>query len=340
MLRRPKLGRSLAIGVGQLLVTVALCGSDRPPQSVVYTVTEIAMGTTVDLTLIAPDTATAQAWVRSVAPELHRIGFDFWEGEPRGALGRLNRSRRTDDRELIQLIDRAFEISRLTGGAFDIRVGELIRRYGFLDQAGEITRPDSVAALAAAAQALRWEPANDGGYRLTGSHATLTLGGIAKGYAVDVVVDRLQQLGCRAGLVNAGGDLRAWGGTADKPWRIGIEDPGNGYFLAVLELASGAVATSGSYRNRTISQGDTIHHIIDPGSGRSVRGKQSVTVTAPTCTLADALATGFFVMPPDRALALADSLPGVGLLLLSSDGVVVEDEDLAGLRSGVHPPRP
>ncbi len=337
---RPRLGRSLSLWVGQLLVTVALCGGDPAPQSVVYTVTEIAMGTTVDLTLVAPDTVTAQAWVRSVAPELHRIGFDFWEGEPRGALGRLNRFRRTDDQELIRLIDRAFEISRLTNGAFDIRVGELIRRYGFLDQAAGTSQPDSVASLAAAAQALRWEPADNGGYRLTGSHATLTLGGIAKGYAVDVVVDRLQQLGCRAGLVNAGGDLRVWGGSADDPWRIGIEDPGSGDFLALLELSVGAVATSGSYRNRAISQGDTVHHILEPGSGRSVRGKQSVTVTAPNCTLADALATGMFVMPPDRALALADSLPGVGLLMLSSDGVVVEDEDLAGLRAGVHPPRP
>lgn len=340
MPRRPRLVRSLPIWVGQLLVTVALCGGDPPSQSVMYTVTEIAMGTTVDLTLVAPDTATAQAWVRSVAPELHRIGFDFWEGEPRGALGRLNRLRRTDDQELIRLIDQAFEISRLTSGAFDIRVGELVRRYGFLDQAAGTTRPDSVAALAVAAQTLRWEPADDGSYRLTGSHATLTLGGIAKGYAVDVVVDRLQQLGCRAGLVNAGGDLRVWGGSADDPWRIGIEDPGSGDFLALLELSAGAVATSGSYRNRTISQGDTVHHIIEPGSGRSVRGKQSVTVTAPNCTLADALATGMFVMPPDRALALADSLPGVGLLMLSSDGVVIEDDDLARLRVGVHPPRP
>lgn len=340
MSRRPRPGRVVPLLVGQLLVTATLCGGDPPPESVVYTVTEIAMGTTVDLTLIAPDTATAQAWVRSVTPELHRIGFDFWEGEPRGALGRLNRLRHTDDPELIRLIDRAFEISRLTGGAFDIRVGDLIRRYGFLDQVAETTRPDSVAALAAAAQALRWEPADDGGYRLTGSHATLTLGGIAKGYAVDVVVDRLKQLGCRAGLVNAGGDLRAWGGSADDPWRIGIEHPGNGDFLALLALSAGAVATSGSYRNRVISQGDTVHHIIEPGSGRSVRGKQSVTVTAPNCTLADALATGMFVMPPDRALALADSLPGVGLLMLSSDGVVIEDEDLAGLRAGIHPPLP
>lgn len=327
---RYKLSRTVTL----LLVILGLVATGcRSRALVVYSAAEVAMGTLVEITLLAPDTTTARGWIRSAATELHRIGFDFWEGEHRGALGRLNRERWTDNRELIQLIQEAFQISRLTGGRFDIRVGELVRSYGFVNKEYPSQKPDSISRLVEAAQLLRWEP-DSGGYRLSGSNATLTLGGIAKGYAVDRVVDLLQNRGCRGGIVNAGGDLRAWSNRNLDPWSIGIEDPRSDTFLALIELRNGAVATSGSYRSRYVAGEDTVHHLIDPGEGLPVRGKRSVSVTATNCTWADALATGLFVMPLQEALELADSLPGIGALILTDDGRLHQDEDMARLRSG------
>jgi thiamine biosynthesis lipoprotein len=290
------------------------------------------MGTLVNLTMEVPNAVIAGKWVEQVSDELARIGFELWEGEPNGALGRLNRERQTVSQELIGLIRRAFEITDLTNGAFDIRIGELVRGYGFVDTMPGSSTVDSLDQLIQAAKSLRFEPVEQG-YRLTGSNATLTLGGIAKGYAVDRCVSILQKEGCQAGIVNAGGDLFVWGRPENNPWLIGVEDPETDELLAVLELSAGGCATSGSYRNRYVSQGETIHHLIEPGSGLPASGKMSVTVTAPTCELADALATGMFVMPLESALALADSLKGIGLLVLTDEPALFQDDEMAEVRS-------
>ncbi|UCH10940.1 MAG: FAD:protein FMN transferase [Fidelibacterota bacterium] len=315
-----------------LVLLAGLSPGCSPASVQLYSTTFPALGTLVRLTLEVPDSITARHWVNQVSTELTRIGYEFWEGEPNGALGRLNRERWTDSQELISLIQRAFEVTDLTDGAFDIRIGELMHSYGFVNIWSRPQPLDSLDLLIRAAQTLRFEP-QAGGYRLTGSDATLTLGGIAKGYAVDQCVRLLQQLGCRSGIVNAGGDLRVWGRPETEPWLIGVEDPETHELLAALALNEGGCATSGSYRNRYLANGDTIHHLIEPRSGLPAKGKMSVTVTAPSCELADALATGMFIMPLHAALALADSLQGVGLLVLSNEPALHQDDDMARLRS-------
>lgn len=303
-----------------IILLLGLTGCDRRG-AVLYSTTDYAMGTAIQMTVWAPDSATAQAWIAEASAEFQRIGYEFWEGEPNGNLGKLNRERETSDVELIAVINKAFSFHELTRGAFDPRVGELVRRYGFVSKVAPQSLPDSVSIYANAARQLRWEKNGDS-YSLIGSTATITLGGIAKGYAVDQVVALLKLRGCRSGMINAGGDLRAWGAPQSDPWHVGIENPDGDDFLTLLSFTDGALATSGSYRNRFIIDGFEIHHILDAGSGMPARGKKSVTIFAPDCMTADALATGAFVMDWAAIADLSSSQPELGILLLDDKGIL------------------
>jgi thiamine biosynthesis lipoprotein len=140
-------------------------------------------------------------------------------------------------------------------------------------------------------------------------HATgpLDPSGLVKGWAVDRAVALLEEAGARDLCVDAGGDVRVRGG----PWRIGIRHPReHDRLAAVVELRSGAVATSGAYERGP--------HIVDPRTGRPPTGVQSVTVVGPELATADAYATAAFAMGeggPDWTARLA----GYGALTITAD---------------------
>jgi thiamine biosynthesis lipoprotein len=136
--------------------------------------------------------------------------------------------------------------------------------------------------------------------------------GLAKGWIAERALERLREAGIRAAMVNAGGDVAAFGEPEPgRRWRIGIQDPRRaGLLVAVVELG-GAVATSGSYERG--------HHILDPHSGLPARGLLSATVTGPDLALADALATGLFAAGED-GLGSIDSIPAYEALLVRDDG--------------------
>ena len=140
---------------------------------------------------------------------------------------------------------------------------------------------------------------------------TLDLSSIGEGLAVDELAAALQQMGVRHALVAVAGTLRSIGSGPDgQPWPIAIERPdGSGAAEVGLKLAAGVVSTSGSYRNYFERDGVRYSHTIDPATGRPITHKGvSVTVVFPAgedAALADAWATAFNVLGPDRGLALA-----------------------------------
>ncbi len=128
------------------------------------------------------------------------------------------------------------------------------------------------------------------------------LSSIAPGYAVDLIIERLQAHGFANAMVEIGGEVRAVGARPDgRPWRIGVEkvDATDGTLARVVPLDNLALSTAGDYRNYRTADGRRFTHIIDPRSGEALpyRGA-SVTVIAPTCTEADALDTPLLIMGP------------------------------------------
>jgi thiamine biosynthesis lipoprotein len=124
----------------------------------------------------------------------------------------------------------------------------------------------------------------------------LDLGGIAKGMYADALAHHLSAWS--GGVFSAGGDLRVWGTPPDgDTWVVGVEDPTDAERdVAVIEIASGAVATSGRNRRTWQRDSSTLHHLIDPRSGQPAEhGLRTVSVVADTATAAEVAATAVFV---------------------------------------------
>jgi FAD:protein FMN transferase len=138
--------------------------------------------------------------------------------------------------------------------------------------------------------------------------------GLAKGWIAEQALERLRSAGIRAAMVNAGGDVVAFGEPEPgRPWRIGIQDPRSpGQLVRVVEL-DGAVATSGAYE-----RGD---HVLDPTSGLPARELLSATVTGPELDLADALSTGLFAAG-ECGLEMIESIPAYEALVVRTDGTL------------------
>jgi thiamine biosynthesis lipoprotein len=146
----------------------------------------------------------------------------------------------------------------------------------------------------------------------------IDFGGIGKEYAADRAAAILTERGVVHALVNLGGDVRALGGQADgTPWRVGVRHPratAVGTAIASVEIADGAVATSGDYERYVEIDGRRYCHLLDPRTGWPVRAWQSISVVAPLAVVAGSVATIAMLLADDAPAFLASQgLPWLGV---------------------------
>jgi thiamine biosynthesis lipoprotein len=154
----------------------------------------------------------------------------------------------------------------------------------------------------------------------------MSLGGIAKGYAVDAAARVLQAEGIEAFLVQAGGDLFVRGKKPDgSSFRVGVRDPRspdvNDYF-ALLEVEDHAFSTAGDYERGFVKDGRRYHHIIDPRTGFPATASRSVTIWAGDAFTADAIDDAVFILGPEKGLLLVESLDDVGAVIVDEHNKV------------------
>ena len=150
----------------------------------------------------------------------------------------------------------------------------------------------------------------------------LDLGGIAKGYAVDVAYDRLVGKGVDNAMVNLGGNIRCRGlARRGTPWRVGVRDPfDRETIVGVLRLTDGlAVATSGNYERFVTIAGERYAHILDPRTGYPVKGMAGVTVVAGSALEADAMSTSLFVLGMEEGLQVLGELESCEALFVPDE---------------------
>lgn len=220
--------------------------------------------------------------------------------------------------ELAAVMSKSAYFHFLSGGSFDITVQPLVdlSKKTFAET-GKAPLPEKIKEKLVLVDADKVQ-FNRRGIRFLKEGLGITLDGIAKGYIVDQAANTIKKMGIRYALINAGGDIRAIGGNGpDKPWKIGITDPWKRKpYQQVIELDSGAVATSGNYEVY-FDREKLYHHIIDTHTGISPRNTVSVSVTAPTVMEADALSTTVFVEGPEKGLQLVDSLPNIETFIIT-----------------------
>lgn len=258
---------------------------------------------------------------------------------PFNPASRISLINRGESMQTDTLIDRVFDLSQrvcsLSRGRFDPTVSPLVNLWGF----GYTPRPggDSAAEPAQASIDSALTLVGIGACRIDDGvmvkkspGTTFNFSAVTKGYGCDLVAAMLRRNGCEDYMVEIGGEM-ALGGHNPRgtEWQVQIDAPveGDGVHEAmrVVPLTDCGVATSGNYRNyRVDSLGRHLGHTISPVDGRPyVTGTLSVTVVAPTCAEADALATACMASPAADAVAMLGGIDGVRALMVVADGDTV-----------------
>ena len=284
-------------------------------------VTRTKLGTRVNVTVVHPDADEARRMVESAFDEFERLENVFSRYRAGTAVSRLNQTGVVADApaELVQVMTRALEYSRMTGGAFDPTVAPVLNLY--VSRFAQTDVPPSDDEVAAALALVGWQDVRVDGSTIAFARPgmAVTLDAIAKGFIVDRAVARLMSEGAERVLVAASGDMSA-GGAEDDPWHIGIQDPHDGQrTLGTLELRGHALASSGDYM-QYFTPDRRLNHIIDPRTGRSPELSSGTTVRAGTAMDADAISTSVFVLGPVEGIALLDRLDGAEGMLVTKTG--------------------
>lgn len=228
------------------------------------------------------------------------------------------------------------ELDKATEGAFDITFAPV---FAVWSAAGKAKQRPSEDALAAAVAASGWEhfELGNGVVVKATADAKVNLGGIAKGYGIDLAAEEMIRVGCVGGLVEVGGDIRCFGAKEDgSAWVVAVRNPFGRSFaerepIGLLTLHDGAVCTSGNYARYTEIDGQRYSHIIDPRTGRPTDVNPSVTVIAPSAAVADAWATALSVLGVDGLKLLPEDVHAIIITGEPDDFAVITSDGFATL---------
>jgi thiamine biosynthesis lipoprotein len=232
--------------------------------------------------------------------------------------------------QCIELLEKARYVSEKTGGAFDITIVPVMHLYDFHKK----IRPDE-SMIRKNLPLIQYRDMiidrQKSTVFLRKKGMRIDPGGIAKGYAADRAETILKEQGIQSGLIAVAGDIRAFGlKPGGSFWKIGIRNPAatdnEDNVIATVVLRDMAISTSGDYERFIEANGKRYHHLLDPKTGLSSGKCRSVSVIAQEGVLADAFATGVFILGPEKGLKV---LEGVGL-----DGMIIDGQGKTHLTPG------
>jgi len=301
-----------------LLLFLAGCGGETTEIQFSFQ----TMGTEASSRLFLPGSLPpkeAEEIVRSSFAEVN-TALSTWSKD--SEISRLSRAPADSAFSVSPLMQACLQKSRQlyeqSGGAFDPTAESLMRLWGFYRRKGVL--PGQAALDSAMADLGQWRMEDNPARVIKEKPGTrFDLGGIAKGLAVDLALERLLKKGVRDGLIDLGGNLYCLGGAPGREdWRVGIRNPRNRDELFATVTVSGAsVATSGSYERFVMIDGHRFGHIMNPATGRPAEGLLSATVIASEGILADGLSTTLFVLGPEKAMEfLREYYPQVDVVLV------------------------
>ena len=308
-----------------LLLRLSLCPDEAAAGAVTVERRLSAMGTVLSLSVSGPSRPAALGSSETAVREVARVEDLLSTWKAGGPLDRLNRARPGEPvplgAEASRLLFEMFAWSERTDGAFDPTVLPLVRAFdlrgaGRIPEALELAR----AREATGRRCFEVDPLGHRAARLC-ALAGIDEGAWGKGYALDRAAAALKETGSKQALLDLGGQVLAVG-----PARVAVADPRDrSRFAATLAVTDASVSTSGN-SERGLRVGDRlIGHLLDPRTGEPAEDFGSATAVAPTGLVADVLSTAFFVLGPEKGLALSESLRREGLenralFLVARDG--------------------
>ncbi len=289
-----------------------------------------AFGSPVDLSLLGVNPAQAQHAAAAIKQDFELMHRAWHAWEP-GPLGRVNQLLPKGEPfvappSVMPLVRLSQLYAEQSGGLFNPAIGNLIDLWGFHSDSPECQPPPSRRAIERLVKANpQMSDVRIQGLELQGANSALKLdfGAIAKGYAIDLAIEALGELGVRDALVQIGGDLRAIGDRSGQPWRVAIRRASGSGVLAILKTRGDeGIATAAAADRNFIYGGTTYHHILDPRTGWPAQDTLAVTVAHGDATTADAAATALFVAGPEHWHAVAQAMGIRFVLLVDSSGTL------------------
>lgn len=311
---------------------------------------DTAMGTSLHFIAYtnerAPE-ARAQAAISAAIAEMRRLEAMLSEWRDDSDVGRANRG--TGEwlpigAETVEVLDKALWAGRASEGTFDITFQVMSDLWKFGSAQESAPKMPARADIERRRKLIDYRQVelDRGARRLRlPKGRQIGLGGIAKGYIVDRAAAVLRGAGLSTFLVQAGGDLYGAGRKPDgSRWVSGIQDPRGpqGSFFATVELEDHAFSTAGDYARSYVAGGKRFHHIIDPRTGYPATASRSVTVWAPDALTADVVDDAVFILGAEKGLKLAESLAGVGVVIVDASNKVWTSSRLAGRVTQLKPP--
>lgn len=286
---------------------------------------DFMMGTVITQKVYGTD---AQAAVDEARERMKEIEELMTINAPGGEINRLNEAAGKGsvdlDQETVKILETAKEYAALSGGAFDVTIGPLVKAWGVFTDNPRIPPQEEIDRLKKLVDYTRLDvDAANLKARLQTEGQIVDLGGIAKGYSGDEAIRIYKKHGVKSAFVNLGGNVVVLGKKPDgKLWRIGIQNPraANGMYIGTVDVADKAIVTSGDYERFFEVDGKRYHHIIDPKTGYpSDSGLISATIVSDVSMDADALSTATFVLGLEKGMALVESLKNVEAIFITKD---------------------
>ncbi|MBU4311027.1 FAD:protein FMN transferase [bacterium] len=265
--------------------------------------------------------------------EIRRVEKLMDVHNPESEISRINRLGSKEaikvSKEIFGVLKEALEYSRLTSGAFDVSIRPLSHLWGEkgkLKEVPEVREIEERLLLVNYKNIILNERNQTVEFKREGM--AIDLGGVAKGYALDCAIMVLKERGVKEALINAGGDIRV---TGKRNWRVGLQHPRKeDEVLAIIKLKDQAIATSGDYQRYFIKEGKRYHHIINPETGYPAVECMSVTIIGPSAIQTDILATGVFILGPEKGMKLIEFLENIEGIIVDVQGKILLSSGLKG----------
>lgn len=288
--------------------------------------TGTAQGTTYSIVFENSEKRNPFDLKEEVEKILHDFDMSLSLYQDSSILSKINRNEDAiPDSFFIEVFSESKFISALTGGAFDITVGPLVKAWGFgPDEYKNFSeqKKDSLLNLVG----MEKVDLKNGKVIKADPGMNLDFNAIAQGYSVDVICRYFNGIGIKSYLVEIGGEVRVKGDKAGSMWRIGIDKPVDNNMTpgenmeAIISMKDRSLATSGNYRKFYIEDGIKYSHTIDPKTGYPAKNQLlSATILADKCTVADGIATACMVMGKDKTIEFLDLHPEYDGYLIYSD---------------------
>lgn len=320
-----------AITVLALILLVAGCSKPKTIQK-----TESIMGTAVTITVVARSHEEGEAAIEAGMAELRRLDAMMSLYKDDSEITRVNLAAGKKpvkvSPEMIEVVEHAAEISKLSGGVFDVTIGPLVVLWQMRLKEGKPPTDEEIA---------RVRPlVNYKNIVIDKKASTIFLkkpgmimdfGGM-KGYTADRVASLFKKRGINNAIIAVAGDIWVLGHREDgKPWRIGVQHPReHDKTLAVLDLSDKYISTSGDYERFVIKENKRYHHIIDPRTGKPSKGTISATLIGDTGAIIDPLAKVPFILGPDDGMKIVKKL-GAEAIIVDDQGKVYMTEGIKNL---------